>query len=122
MRQFVAERGGSARLLRMPELGTMDFKARDVLTRECQRCALVCVDDFHRLRFGLEANLDWLHSFVDGLYRNRVATVVTANGSFDQVRNVATQSPGGRDYLATFDRLRDGGLLQVKATGESRRA
>lgn len=105
-----------AEIIRIPRCNTTPFAELNTMVVQVQGRDIVVLDDIHRLRFSAEPMQQWFHALADALYIGGKSVIVTANASMAAVAKAA-----GEEYHASFDRLREGGLMQVKAEGTSKR-
>lgn len=111
------EHAQRSQIIRLPEMSGASWAQREKAALSIADYDLTILDDIHRIRWTSEWASDWVHAVLDSAFTHRKQVIVTSNVRYDQIVRAA-----GRDFLASFDRLQEGGLTEVECQGESARA
>lgn len=107
---------GSPLVVRIPEIATMSFADVQSAVASVKGRSAVVLDDVHQYSFGHEWKRQLWHEMMDTLYRDMTPVILTSNAPMSAVAGMA-----GPPSAPAFDRLREGGIKELEATGASAR-
>lgn len=108
--------GANVTILRAPDVSNMRFDRHEDVIASVRDCDVLIWDDATRYRFDQPVLQDLFHNIVDRMYRRRRAVYVTAHANLE-----STAAMAGAYLAATFDRLNEGGIAELRLPEGSKR-